>query len=123
MVEERKDDFEKRRQELVGLSDKEIYDRFWSLAKEIVDPLIQLAYEYTSPSIERSVLLRMGFDSLEAKGIVNKINNQKLLGKGVGHIILKLAKAKNLSIRDAGLAIVEGKYDDKLVVLFGGEKR
>ncbi|MBM7622803.1 ornithine aminomutase subunit alpha [Sporohalobacter salinus] len=122
MVEERQDDFEKRRQDLANLSDEEIYDKFWDLAEEIVDPLVNLADNYTSPSIERSVVLRMGFDSLEAKGIVNKVVEQDLLSKGAGHVILKLAEAENLTIREAGLAIADGEYDGQLVELFGGER-
>ena len=37
------------------------------LTGQLVDPLLELAKENTSPAIERSVLLRMGFSSLEAK--------------------------------------------------------
>lgn len=122
MVEERKDDFEKRRKKLAELSDEEIYDKFWDMAEQIVDPLVDLAEEYTSPAIERSVLLRMGFDSLEAKSIVNKINEKELLGKGAGHVVYKLAAEKDMEIREAGIAISEGKYDDELKNLFGGER-
>jgi D-ornithine 4,5-aminomutase subunit alpha len=91
------------------------------LAEEIVDPLINMADQYTSPSIERSVLLRMGFDSLEAKAIVNKINSKNLLGKGAGNVIYKLAKKENVDIHKAGKDISDGKFDDLLVNLFGGE--
>ena len=50
----RNDDFEKRREHLAGLSDRELEDRFWELANMLVDPLLKMGYEYTSPSVERS---------------------------------------------------------------------
>ena len=37
-------DFETRRKHLAGLSDRELKDRFWELAFEIVKPLGDLAY-------------------------------------------------------------------------------
>ena len=63
---ERPDDFETQRKRLQALSDEELHSYFWSLAEKIVTPLIEEARSHTSPSIERSVLLRMGFSSLEA---------------------------------------------------------
>ena len=65
----REDDFEKRREHLKNLTDEQLYERFWSLTEQIVKPMVDLAYKHTSPSIERSVLLRMGFSSLEAEAI------------------------------------------------------
>ena len=122
MVEERQDNFKKRRKKLDDLSDEEIYNRFWDLAEDIVNPLVDLAEKYTSPAIERSVILRMGFDSLEAKSIVNKISENNLLSKGAGHVVYKLAEEKDMDIREVGLAISEGKFDDELKSLFGGER-
>ena len=55
----RDDDYQVRRQSVANLSDKELEQRFWQLAEQIVDPLLKLGYENTSPAIERSVLLRM----------------------------------------------------------------
>lgn len=60
----RDDDYQVRRQSVANLSDKELEQRFWQLAEQIVDPLLKLGYENTSPAIERSVLLRMGFSSI-----------------------------------------------------------
>ena len=57
----RDDDYQVRRQSVANLSDKELEQRFWQLAEQIVDPLLKLGYENTSPAIERSVQLRMGF--------------------------------------------------------------
>ncbi len=114
----REDDFQQRRKHLVNLSDKELKQRFWELAEELVDPLIELARTHTSPSIERSVLLRMGFSSIEAKAIVDGVIDRELMGKGAGHIVYKVAKEKNLSIRQAGLELIDGKHWDGVVKMF-----
>lgn len=118
-VAERPDDFETRRAHLAGLSDEELERRFWELADKIVEPLVELARTHTSPSIERSVVLRMGFSSIEAKEIVSRCANAGLLGKGAGHCILKYAKAKGMSIRDAGLALMEDEPWAEVKALFG----
>ena len=62
----RDDDFKDRHQHLKDLTDEQLEARFWELANKLVDPLLQMGKEYTSPAIERSVLLRMGFSSIEA---------------------------------------------------------
>lgn len=107
----RKDDYLKRRRHLAALSDEELYQRFWDLAEKIVAPLVEMARTHTSPSIERSVLLRMGFSSLEAKEIVARCEEYGLLGKGAGHVIWKLAKHRGLGIREAGLSLIEDRYE------------
>ena len=116
----RADDFQQRRAHLANLTDEQLKERFWQMAEKIVDPMIDLAYKNTTPSIERSVLLRMGFSSLEAKVIVEGVIDRGLMGKGAGHVLYKLAKEKNLEIRDAGLALVEGKYWDEVADMFQG---
>lgn len=83
-----------------------------------MDPVINLAETHTSPSIERSVLLRMGFSSLESTAIVNQVINHGLMGKGAGHIVYKAAKANGLDIRDAGLQLAEGLLWDQVNILF-----
>ena len=122
MAQERRDDFQERRQHLANLSDEELHKRFWDLAEKIVDPLVNLAEKHTSPSIERSVLLRMGFSSLEAKELVQKITEKDLLGKGAGHIIWRIAQNKNLGIRETGQALLAGKYWDDIRTIFGGDR-
>ncbi len=114
----RTDDFGERRKALAGLSDKELYERFWSLTEQVVDPLLELGRKNTTPSIERSVLLRMGVSSLEAKPIVEGCIDRGLIGKGAGHVVYKLAKAKNISIREAGTMLAEGKGWDEAALLF-----
>lgn len=119
----RADDFQQRRAHLANLSDEELQARFWEMAEKIVDPLLDLGKKNTTPSIERSVLLRMGFSSLEAKAIVDKTMDRGLMGKGAGHIVYKIAKEKKISVREAGLALSEGKYwDDAIQIFKGGVK-
>lgn len=110
----REDDFEKRREHLKNLSDDELNARFWELLEKTVDPLLDLAKTHTSPSVERSVLLRMGFSSIEAKPLVEIAIDRNLISKGVGHLVYKVAKENNLSIRDAGLQMLDGKHWDSI---------
>jgi D-ornithine 4,5-aminomutase subunit alpha len=111
---ERPDDFEQRRRRLAAMSDEELHAHFWNLAEKIVDPLIEEARTHTTPSIERSVLLRMGFSSIEAAELVAQLGKRQLLGRGVGRIILELAKAKGISVRKAGCALIDGRYWQEL---------
>lgn len=120
MAERRADDFNERRAHLANLSDQELYERFWSLASDIVDPLLELGRKNTSPAIERSVLLRMGFSSIEAKAIVDGVIDRGLMGKGAGHVVYKLAKSKNISVREAGVALADGKMWQEAADLFKG---
>jgi D-ornithine 4,5-aminomutase subunit alpha len=91
------------------MSDEELHRHFWKLAEQLVVPLIEEARTHTSPSIERSVLLRMGFSSLEAKALVRRLAERDLLGHGAGHLVLDLAKRKGLSVREAGTALLEDR--------------
>jgi D-ornithine 4,5-aminomutase subunit alpha len=119
----REDDFKERRKHLANLSEEELENRFWELAEKIVDPLVDLAEKNTTPSIERSVLLRMGFSSLEASAIVDGAIDRGLIGKGAGHIVYRLAGEKNMEIRETGLKLVEGDLWDEAIDIFeGGEK-
>lgn len=105
----RDDDFAGRRKHLADLSDDKLRELFWNLARKVVAPLGELARTHTSPSIERSVLLRMGFSSLEAKTLVAGCVEKGLLGKGAGHVIWRVAVANRLGIREAGQALAEGR--------------
>ncbi|UQZ90303.1 ornithine aminomutase [Deltaproteobacteria bacterium Smac51] len=111
---ERADDFAKRRQHLAGLSDQELKDKFWDLAKQVVTPIVEAAKTQTSPSIERSVLLRMGFSSIEAKGIVDNAISHGYLGKGAGHAVVKLAEMNKIPYREAGIKLAAGEGWDVL---------
>ena len=81
---------------------------------EEVAPLIEEARTHTTPSIERSVLLRMGFSSTEAQTLVERMNQRGLLGHGAGRLVLELAKAKGISVRAAGIALLAGDYWQEL---------
>ncbi|HLR34987.1 MAG TPA: ornithine aminomutase subunit alpha [Tissierellales bacterium] len=116
----RKDDYKERRKHLADLTEDELERRFWQLAYEIVDPLVELAHKNTSPSIERSVLLRMGFSSIESKAIVDGALDRGLLGKGAGNLVYRLAQEKNMEIREVGLKLSEGKMWDDVTRIFKG---
>lgn len=116
MTEDRIARFEKRQTELKQMSDAELKERFWELCGQLVEPIVDLSKTHTSPSIERSVLLRMGIDSISAHGVVDRIYEAGLLGKGAGHVVLKLAQKTGMNIREAAAAILENK--DVLQELF-----
>ena len=70
------------------------------------------------------MLLRMGFSSVEAKAIVNGCIERNLIAHGAGNVIYRLAKAKNIEIRDAGLLLYEGKcWDEAEAQFVGGDKK
>jgi D-ornithine 4,5-aminomutase subunit alpha len=110
---ERPDDFQERRKPLSGLSDEEIHDRFWKLVGQVVDPLVEEARTHTTPAIERSVLLRMGLSSLEAKALVTQMHQRGLLGHGAGQLLLELAKKKGVTVNQAAGSLLAGEgWDD-----------
>ncbi|HNW14421.1 MAG TPA: D-ornithine 4,5-aminomutase subunit OraS, partial [Anaerolineaceae bacterium] len=82
MAEDRIKRFTERQKELNKLSDEELKNQFWQLCDRLVEPIVELARTHTSPSIERSVLLRMGIDSITAHGVVDRVLEAGLLGKG-----------------------------------------
>ncbi len=114
----RADDFESRRQNLAGLTDEELKARFWDLAEKIVDPLLELGRTHTTPAVERSVLLRMGFSSLEVKPIVEGVMAKGLMKKGAGNVVWRLSKKLGISVREAGLALSQGQHWDVVDTLF-----
>ena len=115
----RKDDFLKRRKHLEGLSDQALKERFWKLADQATEPLVRLAKTHTSPAIERSVLLRMGFSSLEASSLVEKTLGHDLIGKGAGHVVYRLSTLKKISIRDAGMMLIQDQGWSDVLESFG----
>jgi D-ornithine 4,5-aminomutase subunit alpha len=118
----RADDFQERRKHIAGLTDEELYQRFWQLTEQVVNPLLELGKKNTTPSVERSVLLRMGISSLETKPIVEGCMDRGLMGKGAGHVVYKLAQAKNIDIKEAGTLLAQGKCWDEAAALFKGGK-
>ncbi len=109
MSEERIKKFEARRQQLRNMSDEQLKERFWELCNQMVEPMVEYGRKYTSMSIERSVLLRMGIDSVTSQGVVSKVNEAGLLGKGAGHVVLKLSQKLGIDLRAAAKRINEDK--------------
>jgi D-ornithine 4,5-aminomutase subunit alpha len=106
----RPDDFELRRRRLQELSDEQLHARFWALADRIVAPLVQEARTHTTPSIERSVLLRMGLSSVEAKDLVERLARLGLLGRGAGRVVLDVATAHAVTPRVAAQNLLAGSW-------------
>lgn len=104
---ERLQRFETLRAELSAMDDEALKARFWELCHQVMEPVVELSRTHTSPSIERSVLLRMGINSVTTHAVVENVLNAGLLGKGAGHVVLRLAQRDGISIRDAGDAIAE----------------
>ena len=111
---ERKDDFQARREHLQNLSDQELHDYFWTLVDRVVAPLIEEARSHTTPSIERSVLLRMGFSSPECSALVERMQERGVLGHGAGRLVLELSKRKGIPVRKAGKALLDNRYWEEL---------
>jgi D-ornithine 4,5-aminomutase subunit alpha len=114
----RTDDFQDRRRHVADLSDDELYKRFWDLTGQVVEPLLELGRKNTTPSIERSVLLRMGISSLDTKPIVEGCMDRGLMGKGAGHVVYKLAKARGVGVKEAGTLLARGECWDEAAALF-----
>lgn len=114
----REDDFAQRRAHIANLTDEELYDRFWELTAQVVDPLLELGRKNTTPSVERAVLLRMGVSSLDTQKIVEGCMDRGLMGHGTGHVVYKIANEKGISIREASEKLAQGEYWDDAVALF-----
>jgi D-ornithine 4,5-aminomutase subunit alpha len=114
----RQDDFAQRRKHIADLSDQELYDRFWELTAQVVDPLLELGRKNTTPSVERAVLLRMGISSLDTQKIVEGCMDRGLMGHGAGHVVYKVSKEKGVSIREAGEMLAKGEGWDEAAALF-----
>ena len=106
MTDDRIERLERRRAELTELSDEQLKARFWELCEQVVDPIVALARTHTSPSIERSVLLRMGIDSISCQGVVERIQEASLLGKGAGNVLIRVARRTDTDLRGAAAAIL-----------------
>lgn len=117
---ERQDDFETRRVKygVDKMTDEELYNRFWELTAQVVDPLLELGRKNTTLFVERAVLLRMGISSLDTQKIVQGCMDNGLMGHGAGHVVYKISKDKNISISEAGTALANGEYWQDAVALF-----
>ena len=95
----REDTYLKVRGHLDELTDEQLEARFWELAQRVVDPMVELARTHTSPSIERSVLMRMGVDSPTCMAVVGECEKRGLLGHGAGHVVLALRRPRGTAPR------------------------
>lgn len=116
----RPDTFNEVRAHLTGLSDAELEARFWELAKKCVEPLVELARTHTSPSIERSVLMRMGIDSRTAMAVVTECDTRGLLDHGAGHVVLKCMQAWGVDAPAAARRLAAGGGWDEVASMWGG---
>ncbi len=116
----REDTYLEIRGHLEGLSDEQLEARFWELTQEIVDPLVDLARTHTSPSIERSVLMRMGVDSPTAMAVAGECETRGLLGHGAGHVVLHCATTWSCDVRQAARRLADGDGWDTVVAKWGG---
>lgn len=114
----REDDFQSRREHLKNLTDEELKERFWKLSQEIMEPMVEIAKTHTTPSIERSVLLRMGFSSMEVKPLVEEVIARGFMKYGAGHVVYALSKIKGISIRESGLKLIDGEHWDDVTKYF-----
>ena len=119
----RDDTFRHVRRHLDGLSDEQLEARFWDLTQQIVDPLVALAAGHTSPSIERSVLMRMGVDSVTCMAVVAESEKRGLLGHGAGHVVYVCMKAWGCDPPEAAARLAAGEGWDGPVAAKWGEVR
>jgi D-ornithine 4,5-aminomutase subunit alpha len=118
----REDTFAEARKHLEGLTDAELEARFWELSQRCVDPLVELARTHTSPSIERSVLMRMGIDSLTCKAVVAECETRGLLGHGVGHVVLLAMREWGVDAPAAAARLAAGDGWDLADAKWGGAR-
>jgi D-ornithine 4,5-aminomutase subunit alpha len=118
----REDTFAEARKHLAELSDTALEARFWELAQKCVDPLVELARTHTSPSIERSVLMRMGIDSRTAMAVVAECETRRLLGHGAGHVVLKCMQAWGGDAPAVAERLAHGAGWDDVTAMWGGAR-
>jgi len=118
----RPDTFNEVRAHLAQLTDAELEARFWQLSEKVVEPLIELARTHTSPSIERSVLMRMGVDSLTCKAVVAECEKRGLLGHGAGHVVFECMSQWDCPAPEAASRLAEGDGWEIAETKWGGAR-
>ncbi len=118
----REDTFREARKHLQGLSDEELKARFWDLSQRCVNPLVELARTHTSPSIERSVLMRMGIDSRTCMAVVSECEKRGLLGHGAGHVVLVCMRAWSCDAPAAAAKLAAGEGWETPASMWGGAR-
>lgn len=104
----RPDTFHEVRAHLADLTDEQLEAKFWDLSNAVVEPLVELARTHTSPSIERSVLMRMGVDSRTCMAVVVECEKRGLLGHGAGHVVYICMQAWDCDAPEAARRLAEG---------------
>lgn len=116
----REDTYLNIRGHLDDLTDEQLEARFWELAQRVVDPMVELARTHTSPSIERSVLMRMGVDSPTCMAVVGECEKRGLLGHGCGHVVWHYAGREGLAAPEAARKLAAGEGWDVVEQMWGG---
>jgi D-ornithine 4,5-aminomutase subunit alpha len=115
----RPDTYNEVRKHLADLNDEQLEAKFWELSQECVEPLIELARTHTSPSIERSVLMRMGIDSPTCVAVVGECETRGLLGHGAGHVVLVCMEAWDADAPAAARRLAAGEGWDIVAAKWG----
>ncbi len=118
----REDTFAQARAHLAPLTDEQLESRFWELAQQVVTPLVELAATHTSPSIERSVLMRMGVDSRMCAAVVAECVKRGLLGHGAGNVVLHCAGEWGCAAPEAAARLAGGTGGDVVEAKWGGAR-
>jgi D-ornithine 4,5-aminomutase subunit alpha len=118
----REDTFRQAREHLAELTDAQLEARFWELAQQVVEPLVELASTHTSPSVERSVLMRMGVDSRTCMAVVSECEKRSLLGHGAGNVVLKCSQAWECTAPEAAARLAGGDGWDVVEAAWGGAR-
>ncbi len=118
----RPDTFAEVREHLADLSDEQLEALFWKLSGECVSPLVELARTHTSPSIERSVLMRMGIDSRTCVAVVSECEKRGWLGHGAGHLVWLCMQAWGCTAPAAAARLATGEGWDVAEAKWGGAK-
>ena len=116
----REDTYLQIRGHLAELTDEQLEARFWELAQRVVDPMVELARTHTSPSIERSVLMRMGVDSPTCMAVVSECETRGLLGHGAGHVVLQCSTTWGVPAPQAAARLAAGHGWDTVEARWGG---
>ena len=116
----REDTYLQIRGHLDGLTDEQLEARFWELARQVADPMVELARTHTSPSIERSVLMRMGVDSPTCMAVVSQCEKRGLLGHGAGHVVWHCAGTWQVPVAEAARRLAAGEGWDVAEQKWGG---
>lgn len=118
----RPDTFHEVREHLQGMTDEQLEAYFWELSNKVVDPLVELARTHTSPSIERSVLMRMGVDTPTATAVVSECEQRGLLPHGAGHVVWRLMRHWDCTALKAAERLAAGEGWDHTAEIWGGAR-